>query len=229
MPPHLPLKWLQAWWMNDVNDIPFSWWLQAMLGATLHATGNSWKAILAQNTLANTIRNMNQKLLITLTPRQFLVDGYNIPIIASMKALGGMAGEDEDPNGRYAFMAAVSSWGQTSVSSCRQARCRLLICVISCSRGTDQTEDYGRRILESIPCLKQVSLRTGTDWRKDTELRAYIIHLFVTWNLSLFNSSEFSCWSGKSCNQIKGSEGAFFPPPISSSTVLTVFSPELNG
>ena len=80
-----------------------------MLGATLHATKNTWKYIMVQNTLPNTITKMNQKLLVTLTPRQFLVDGYNVPIIASMKALAGMAADDEDPNGKFALMAGVSA------------------------------------------------------------------------------------------------------------------------
>lgn len=79
-----------------------------MVGATLHATGGTWKGILAQNTMTNTIKNMHQKLLITLTPREFLVDGFDVPIIASMKALAGMAGEDEDPNGRFSLMGGVS-------------------------------------------------------------------------------------------------------------------------
>ena len=40
---------------------------------------------------------------------------------------------------------------------------------------------------------------------------------------------SFSCWSGQSCNTIKGSEGAFFPPPISQKNPLHLFSPDLNG
>ena len=73
----------------------------------MQATAGTFKAIFALNTLSNTIRNQNQKLLITITPRQFLMDGYENTVIASMKQLGGMAKEDEDPTGRFALMMTV--------------------------------------------------------------------------------------------------------------------------
>lgn len=82
--------------------------MQAMIGAAVHSTKDSLKWIVTQSLLANSIKNQNQKLLITLTPREFLIDGYNNTMIASMKQLGGMAGENEDPSGKFSLMMSVS-------------------------------------------------------------------------------------------------------------------------
>ena len=73
----------------------------------MHATHGSLKWLFASNLMTNTIRNMKQQLLVTVTPREFLMDGYNVPVVAAMKQLGGMASEDEDPNGRFSLMMAV--------------------------------------------------------------------------------------------------------------------------
>ena len=78
-----------------------------MLGAAIGTATPLGRMFLA-NTLANTVKKMDQKLLITLTPREFLIDGYNIPIIASFKALGGVASEDEDPDGKFSLMSKVT-------------------------------------------------------------------------------------------------------------------------
>jgi hypothetical protein len=79
-----------------------------MIGAAVHSTKDSLKWSVTQSLLSNTIKQQNQKLLITLTPREFLIDGYNNTMIAAMKQLGGMAGENEDPNGKFSLMLSVS-------------------------------------------------------------------------------------------------------------------------
>lgn len=46
-----------------------------------------------------------------------------------------------------------------------------------------------------------------------------------SWN----NQTELSdCWRGEPCDQIRGSEGAFFPPPFTPEREISIFSPELN-
>lgn len=131
---------------------------QAMLGATIHMTRGTFKGVMALNTLPGTIKNMNQKLLVDLTPRQFLIDGYDVPIIPSMKALAGLASENEDPNGRFSLMSAVSSLGRSRGFDPK----RNLFYSIHENRGMARIVAYGSRTLAKTQCPKQDPLKAGT-------------------------------------------------------------------
>ena len=46
--------------------------------------------------------------------------------------------------------------------------------------------------------------------------------------ISWEGQKSFSCWPGKACNTISGSDGTFFSPPVREDSVFTIFAPELN-
>ena len=71
--------------------------------------------------------------------------------------------------------------------------------------------------------------RNGSDegeWTVQTGIHDYSLTSKIhSWN----NKTAFGCWNKEgSCNQMEGTEGSIFPPPISKSSVLKIFTPDLN-
>jgi len=159
-------------------NVPFA----SLVAVVLERTKSSFMGFMMKSALSNSISSMEEKLFKETTPREFIMNGYDVPIMESLQALRTQLGDPEaasapPPSGRFSLM---------------QRR-----------NGTNRGE---------------WTVYTGRDTIKKTGT-------IKSWN----NMTSFSCWAGDSCNEMKGSEGAFFPPPITKDRVINIFSPELSG
>jgi len=71
----------------------------------------SWSSFLQYNMIMNTIKNNQDMLFITTTPRKMLIDGYIVGTMKAAQAAQGANSEDEggeEPTGMYSLMARVS-------------------------------------------------------------------------------------------------------------------------
>ena len=63
------------------------------------------------------------------------------------------------------------------------------------------------------------------EWMIHTGVRdRKLIGSVITYN----NKTNSDCWSGPSCNEIRGGDGVIFPSPIRRDSLLTIFSPDLK-
>ena len=121
--------------------------------------------------LAPKIREYNEHIIISCTPRQFLIDSYPTKVI---KHMSNMAGIDRPDH--FSLMN---------------------------SRNNSDRGVWTVFTGKSNPSM------TG---------------IIKAWN----NQTELKCWRGEPCDQVRGSEGAFFAPPITPEKKLSIFTPELN-
>lgn len=82
--------------------------------------------------------------------------------------------------------------------------------------------------MEVSDTFSMMSVRNGSDrgiWTVFTgKSNPSMTGVIKAWN----NQTEVKCWQGEPCDQIRGSEGAFFAPPINEEKKISIFSPELN-